>query len=59
MNPNELAMLTLAAHKPLKGLGEFHLAIAARLAAKGLLLCRDGHWYPTAAALAAMRVTVH
>jgi hypothetical protein len=58
-NPNEYALLILAAAKPLTRLSEFHQAIADRLVAKGFLRLMNGEWYPTRAGLEAIRATVH
>lgn len=58
-NPNEYALLILAAAKPLSRLSGFHQAIADRLAAKGLLRLVNGEWYPTRAGLDVIRTTIH
>jgi hypothetical protein len=48
MDSNEIALLELLATKPLSYFPPQPYMIARRLARRGLVAFKDGHWYPTA-----------
>ena len=48
MDSNEIALLELLAIKPLSYFPPQPYMIARRLARRGLVAFKDGHWYPTA-----------
>ena len=58
-NENELALLSLAAVRPLADLPPFHRSIVARLESRGLMRCEGGRWHPTAAGLRLIRRALH
>ena len=51
MDSNEIALLELLAIKPLSYFPPQPYMIARRLARRGLVAFKDGHWYPTAEGL--------
>lgn len=59
INPSEMAILELVALQPLSVLPDAHVKAAERLRKRGLLLRREGTWYPTANGLTATGRTVH
>ena len=51
MDSNEIALLELLAIKPISFFPPQPYMIARRLARRGLVAFKDGHWYPTAEGL--------
>jgi hypothetical protein len=59
MSDVELAMLELVTNGPVGCLPSQHLPTAKKLLRHGLLMRRDGVWYPTAIGLTAAGRKVH
>ena len=56
---DEFAVIELARMQPVRYLPPMHLAIAKRLAAKGLLARMGRTWVPTRMGLALIGITIH
>ena len=59
LDNNETALIALLAVRPVSHLPPQPYVIARRLARRGLVACKEGHWYATAEGLDLARSSLH
>jgi len=59
LSTNEYALLELLALHPLSFIPPLHMQMLDQLYVRGLTVCRNDQWYPTASALKIVGRTLH